>query len=167
MSGDGKARDGAYEVITPPNKLKAKVGVGKGIDPKMLERAQKLVDSMAGDFEERAVEEASAILSLADLVENRAEADEEDRVGDMFRIGHELKGQGGTFGYPLISRIGGSLCRYIESLEDHGAVDLDVIRAHAMALRVVASQKICGDGGPVEKELVGELDRLIVKKAPA
>lgn len=164
MSEAAKDGNGAYEVITPPNKLKAKVGIGKGIDPKMLERAQQLVDSMAGEFEERAAEEASLILKLADLAETE---DGEDRVIEMFRIGHELKGQGGTFGYPLISRIGGSLCRYIESVEEHDMVDLNVIRAHGQALRLVASQKIVGDGGPVEKQLLGELDRLLEMKIPA
>lgn len=164
MSDQKKGGNGAYEVITPPNKLKAKVGGGKGIDPKMLERAQKLVDSMAGDFEARAIEEASFILQLADLA---AQDDGEDRIVEIFRVGHELKGQGGTFGYPLISKIGASLCRYVESVADHDNVDLDVVRAHAMALRAVATQKISGDGGPIEKQLIGELDRLIAKKIPA
>lgn len=156
--------NGAYQMITPPNKLKAKVGPGKGIDSKMLERAQALVDSMAGDFEMRAVDEASHILTLADMAESD---DGEECVVDIFRIGHELKGQGGTFGYPLISKIGGSLCRYIESVADHKRVDLGIVRAHALALRAVASNKITGDGGPVEKQVLGELNRLLAKKIPA
>jgi chemotaxis protein histidine kinase CheA len=130
----------------------------------MLERAQALVDSMAGEFELRAADEASHILALADLVE----ADETDkRVVEIFRVGHELKGQGGTFGYPLISKIGASLCRYVESVADHHRIDLEIVRAHALALRAVASNRITGDGGPVEKQLLGELDRLLEKKIPA
>jgi hypothetical protein len=159
MTQSKSSGKGDYQVITPPNSLKAKVGPGKGIDPKVLERAQSLVDSMAGAFEERAVEEAAAILDLVD----GADAGSDDRVTRIFRIGHEMKGQGGTFGYPLISKIGGSLCRYIESVGQGGPVDFEIVRAHALALRAVAANKISGEGGPVEREVVGELEKLLAR----
>lgn len=162
MSDAITSGNGTYQMIAPPKKLKAKVGPGKGIDSKMLARAQALVDSMAGDFEERAVEEAGRILQLVEIA---ATEETEERVVDIFRIGHELKGQGGTFGYPLISKIGASLCRYIESVSDQSRVDLEIVRAHAMALRAVASNRITGDGGPIEKQILGELNRLLAKKA--
>lgn len=147
-----------YQMITPPNNLKAKVGPGKGVDAQTLERAQALVNEMAGDFELRAADEADHILKLAEIAETDAS---EERMVDIFRIGHELKGQGGTFGYPLITKIGGSLCRYIELVGDDNPIDLEVIRAHALALRAVAGNKIAGDGGPVEKRVLGELERLL------
>ena len=164
MSEQSSAGNGAYQVITPPNKLKAKVGLSKGIDSKMLERAQALVDGMSGDFVERAAEEAGNILTLAD---STGDDKADDRVVQIFRIGHELKGQGGTFGYPLISTIGGSLCRYIESVADHKRVDLEIVRAHALALRAVAVNRITGEGGTIEKQILGELNRLLKKELSA
>lgn len=160
MADQKSSGNGAYQIITPPNTLKAKVGPGKGVDPKMLERAQSVVDSLAGDFEARAVAEASQILQLADRL---GQDGNDARVADIARIGHELKGQGGTFDYPLISKIGASLCRYMESVPDAGHVDPEIVRAHANALRAMAGNKVTGDGGALEQELISELDRLLEK----
>jgi hypothetical protein len=166
----------AYEMITPPNKLKAKVGGGKGIDPAAIARAREVVASMAGDFEARAVAEIDQILKLLEKPKMAAAADPDgsgdavvghDHLIQIFRIGHELKGQGGTFGYPLITKIGASLCNYIDSVPDDRPVDIEIVRAHALALKVVASNRITGEGGAVEKEVISGLDRLLKRKASA
>ena len=160
MADQKLSGNGAYQVITPPNTLKAKVGPGKGVDPRILERAQSVVESMAGDFEARAIAEAGRILHLA---EQLGQDGNDDAVADIARIGHELKGQGGTFDYPLITKIGASLCQYIESVSDDGHVDAEIVRAHGNALRAMAGNKVTGDGGALEQELIRELDRLLKK----
>lgn len=162
MKNNENEGEGAYELITPPNTLKAKVGPGAGIDPAVIQRAQSLVNSMSGEFEQRAAEEAVEILRLADVASKESD---EDSVVEIFRIGHEMKGQGGTFGYPLISKIGGSLCRYIEAVANNATVDLDIVRSHGAAIRAVAINKVTGEGGALENELIGELNRLVKQAA--
>ena len=50
-------------------------------------------------------------------------------------------------------------------MPEHDRVDLEVVRAHASALRVVAAAKINGEGGPVEQQVIAELQRLLKKAA--
>jgi HPt (histidine-containing phosphotransfer) domain-containing protein len=43
----------------------------------------------------------------------------------LYRLAHDLKGQGTSFGYPAITAIAGELCRDIEARHDP-----DIIEAH-------------------------------------
>jgi len=166
------SKAGAYEMITPPNKLKAKVGSGKGIDAAAIDRAREVIANMAGDFETRAVIEIDQILMLLNKAKRAAQAEtaaaaNQDYLVDIFRIAHELKGQGGTFGYTLVTKIGGSLCDYIESIADDNSVDAEIVLAHAFALRAVVNNRITGEGGALEKQVISELDRLLKRQEPA
>ena len=83
----------------------------------------------------------------------------------IFQIAHDMKGQGGTFGYPLITRIGEQLCRFIEKVHDLGQHEVEVISLHVEAMVLVLHQRIKGDGGAVGSSLVGGLDQMLAKFA--
>ncbi len=75
-----------------------------------------------------------------------------------------MRGQGGTFGYPLISVFGkmlydatGGECR-----EDDNAVE--IVKAHIDAMRAVLRDKISGDGGKIGRELLVSLKEAIQKR---
>ena len=71
---------------------------------------------------------------------------------EMNMVAHELRGQGGTFGYPLITVFAKSL--YDTTLpgcpEDDGA--LGVVKAHTDAMRAVIRDRISGDGGKIGRK---------------
>ena len=73
----------------------------------------------------------------------------------------ELRGQGGTFGYPLISTFGKML--YDSTLEgcreDDNAVK--IVQAHVDSMRAVIREKISGDGGEIGRELLASLKKAI------
>lgn len=105
---------------------------------------------------ERALQEMAAdYLSitrgqLAELQRSFAEPNWQD-VGwstQVYRTAHEIKGQGSTFGYNLISAIGASLCRLIRQREKLPAVEFDRrALAHCTAIGAVLDKDIRGDGG--------------------
>ncbi len=159
---DNSHNNGAYQLITPPNLLKAKVGGlgGGGIDVDAIRQASSAIEIMAGDFEERVALDVTMIMKLShDLDEDPSRA---AKIGDkLSRIGLEMSCQGETFGFELISGLGASMCRYIQELGDPESLKGDVIRAHADAMRAIIKNKVKGDGGVVGTELVTSLEKLV------
>lgn len=155
--------NGAYQMITPPNLLKAKVGgsdgVG-GIDPDAIEQASSVIENLADDFEERVALEIALLLKLSHDLDN--EPERAAKIGSrVARIGHELAGQGATFGFDLITEIGTSMTRYIERLKRPDDLNGEVLRAHADAMRAVVKNKVKGDGGAIGTDLVTSLEQLV------
>lgn len=141
--------NGNYQMINRPNLLKAKVAAapaaGPTIDAAVLAQAEAAIASMRGEFEERMTGEAARLVELADGF--AASPGAEGQIKAIFRVAHELRGQGGTFGYPMVTEIGTLLCDYIEKLPEPAAADRGVLRAHAEALNAVVANRVQGDGG--------------------
>lgn len=161
MPDDGH-NNGAYQLITPPNLLKVKVGGGgsTGIDVDAIRQASSAIEVMAGDFEERVELDVAMIMKLShDLDSDPSRA---AKLGaKLSRIGLEMGGQGETYGFELISEVGASMCRYISELETPEGLNGEVVRAHADAMRAIIKNKVKGDGGVVGAELVTSLEKLV------
>jgi hypothetical protein len=64
-----------------------------------------------------------------------------------------MRGQGGTFGYPIITTVAKSLHEAIS--EGAGRTDnhIEIIKAHIDTMHVVIEERVEGDGGVVGCEL--------------
>lgn len=84
---------------------------------------------------------------------------ERDRLirKELFKIAHNAKGQGATFGYPLITQIGEHLCRYIERIPEFQNDEILIIRDHVNAMDTILKEKLTGDGGETGQELLNQL----------
>lgn len=161
MSGDKPK--GAVEVIHPPNKIKARVGpAGKGMDPNLLARAEAAAAKAQEqvDFTVQADPELAKAAEAVSLLLSDRE-NQTKHLNNLFNIVHDLRGGGGNFGYPLVTRIGGMLCRYLEGRSSVGMVEVEVLRSLVDAMRAVVANKLKGDGGPVGQELCAGLERLV------
>jgi hypothetical protein len=78
-------------------------------------------------------------------------------------IAYEMKGQGGTFGYPLITTFGKSLYDFTEGAAKRNDNHLEIVKAHIDAMKAVVSERIEGDGGEVENLLQEALGKAIDK----
>lgn len=83
---------------------------------------------------------------------NNAEA-----LREVYGVAHDIKGQGSTFGYHLITDIGLLLCRYTERAIERKKVDRAVIDAHVEALRTVVDNRIQGPAGELGREILDAL----------
>ena len=81
-------------------------------------------------------------------------------------IGHELRGQGGTFGYPLITIFGKSLYDVTKAPCRQDDANLEIVKAHIDTMRAVLREKIEGDGGAVGQALFKALKMAISKYSP-
>lgn len=88
--------------------------------------------------------------------------DNQPEIRAIFEVVHNVKGQGGSFGYDLLTRIGGSLCDYLR-VESASADEkqLKVIAAHFAAMDFVLEKNIQGSGDAIGDQLTGKVAQLI------
>ena len=67
-------------------------------------------------------------------------------MNGVFQVSHDIKGQGGSFGYDLMTAIGNELCRFIEKADKVGAGEIAAIKLHIDALKMVIAQDLKGTG---------------------
>ena len=156
----------SVKYITPPNNLRKKqidAGVALTIDASLVAAAEGKIIGMKGEYLGWVVGDLEKLAAFCDVAvkdkDNRAK-----HVEDLYNKAVEIKGQGGSFGYPLVTSIGSQLCRFIET-EGFGLDDpkMDVVKVHVETLRLVIMQKMEGEGGPMGEKLMTGL-AMAVKK---
>ncbi len=147
MAADKKTPDGAgeYEVeYTPPSyALKAKAPRSKKDLGEMLIEADQGLAEMSKDYIDYAREDAKRLGAACDKLESSGGAKE--AIETAYWIAHQMKGQGGTFGYPLITAVGASLCNILDGRESLDAVQIEAVRLHIEAMLLVVSRPLRGD----------------------
>jgi hypothetical protein len=123
-----------------------------------LQRAEEAVAELAADYSNWALGDVKRAEEAFALVKSEPEK-RAAHLETLYRATHDMKGQGGSFGYPLITKIGQSLCRYLHSGEI-GEPHFPVIQAHIGALRLILEKSIKGDGGTMGDKLVAKLESL-------
>ena len=116
---------------------------------------------LADDYSDWVKETITDLVGAHEEAQNSFGKAEEQMKGAREKINilaHELRGQGGIFGYPLISEFGKSLynctgnsARVTENL-------LEFVKAHIDGITAVINGNVKGDGGPVGKELLSSLE---------
>ena len=154
-----------------PNNLRTKVAgsmVGRGtvgeIPTALLERADEELQRAAFDFTEWARQYLSDLQNLCDEA-LKLPAGRRKKFESINLLAHELRGQGGTFGYPLITTFAkmlytatGEGCR-----EDDNAIE--IVKAHIDSMRAVLRDKVAGDGGEAGRALTAGLRAAIERRA--
>src|SRR5688572_8660447 len=104
-------------------------------DEDALARADDVLEEMSGQFQEWLESEVEKVQS-ARLAAAEAGWTEETLEALMLRA-HDLKGLGGTYGYPLITQMAGSLCRLIGTPEGRAIAQKapGLVSAHVDAIR--------------------------------
>lgn len=161
-------KDGGVWYFRLPNSLKDRCGgLGKSgpgeIPEGILEQAEEKLERASLDFTEWASTYLSNLSNLcteALLKEGRRKK----YFDEINTLAHELRGQGGTFGYPMISQVGKMLydCTGDGCREDDNAVE--IVKAHIDTMRAVIREKISGDGGKIGKELIKGLKASVESK---
>lgn len=148
-----------FRTIIPPNTIAAKVTGSGGVDPEAVKRAEMAVAGLRGGFERTASDQVARLQNLQARFAGGAEPD--DALAEIFQLAHELRGQAGTFGYDLLSRVGDLLCRYAERGDTGSARGASVLKALIDALAAILARKARGDGDALGRELLLELEQLV------
>ena len=146
------------QVIPPSNTLKAKVGGGRfSLDADAVARAEAALKSLSGQFAQWLQDE------LVKLDASRAEVHAKGMTAEtsetLYMRGHDLKGLGATYEFPLVTRIAASLCKLIDNPDTRQSAPLVLVDAHIDAIKAAVRDEIRTDEHPVGKALVEELER--------
>jgi len=157
--------DPDVEVIYPPDTLRKKTEGGPTtVDSAALERAERAIASLADQYLPQVEQDLERLrTALAALKDNPA--DWLSHSAAVFQVAHDIKGQGGSFNYPLMTIIGNSLCRFIERAASGSPAVIQVIGLHADALTLVIAQRMTGDGGAAGARLLRGLELVAGKVA--
>lgn len=85
----------------------------------------------------------------------------EDAIVTMRGIAHDIKGQGGSFGYPLITQIGNSLSTLLKHEQLLSEAGLELLGEHVSALGTILDKAIEGDGGNLGGRYVERLCAMV------
>jgi len=150
-----------------PNYLKQKMGSNAQRQPFVLP------EDVLASAEQQLKREADGFLDWAKQFLDRlsrqvmeAKQISGERTGNFEEINliaHELRGQGGTFGYPLITVFGKSLYELTKPPCRQDDANLEIVKAHIDTMRAVLREKIEGDGGELGQALFKALKAAINK----
>ncbi|HEY1631183.1 MAG TPA: Hpt domain-containing protein [Rhizomicrobium sp.] len=150
------------EIFMPPNMLKAKVGgsVG-GLDMAAIKRAEKAIETLKVEFNDWINSDVDRLVECRDRF---AVAKDDDSQGDLYRAGHDLKGQALTFGFPMAARVASSLCKL---LDGNARAPLPLIDAHVDAVRVIVRKNVKDENDRVANILAAELEGRVAESLKA
>lgn len=113
------------------------------ITDEVMAKAEAAVDRLAAEYPEYARRD---IVNL-DRYAGKMASDHNNRMAhyaEIMRIAHDMRGQGALFGYPLITRYAGSLCKASRRVAVHDHAILNIVRTHAAAMRAILETGVTG-----------------------
>jgi chemotaxis protein histidine kinase CheA len=159
MSTDSPATPAA-QIFTPPNPIRMKVSKKLGTADTMIQAAETAITEMAGEYEQWLSEDLQRLRERCETLRTVEAGARAEHLSAAARQVHDIKGQGTSFGYQLITKIAASLHRYLYGTPADQLRN-PVIFAHVQALEAVATMKVRGDGGEVGRLIVDTLAKAI------
>ena len=153
---------GEAEFIQAPNTLRAKVGARfGGVDAEAIARAEAALAGLASQFDGWLKDEAEKLEAAHREVRDHGATTE--RMNALYTCAHDLKGLGGTYGFPLVSRMAGSLCKLMDGAGGRTAAPLFLIDAHIDGIRALIRDDIRAVDHPVGVALSRALEARVAE----
>lgn len=109
---------------------------GKALEKK----AQTVIDSLQETFLAGARESAKRLLSLLETAKTKSSAEQGAFLKEfLYPIAHDLKGQGTTFGYPLLTSLAARVCAHINKVQNWSREDLTACEQNILDMQTVLS----------------------------
>lgn len=148
--------DGHYELINPPNTLKAKVRMLVGrdatIDP--VEKAEKAIERLSANFADWMDEEVTRLVDSWQANKNSGFS-QETRT-NLYRVAHDMRGQASTLGFPTVGRIAGILCDLLDIVGEDRVPDA-FLEKYITAIRAITRETKRGEDNAIAGQLADEL----------
>jgi len=153
------------EIINPPNRLRSKVKAGgpRAIDADALKRAEAAIADMADQYLDWVVQDLEKIGAAYEELKRSDQSDIRPLLKSIYQVSHDIKGQGGSFGFDMMTLIGHKLCRQIEHADTNNPKLVESIGVYIDSLNLVISQRMTGDGGKTGEKMLEGLDQIFSK----
>ncbi len=154
-------------LIKAPQELRQRaVNTETGLDLTLTDEVRARIETVIAESADAFATEVLEKLREMRKQVKQAEGDELSRIFIMSTIAElafDIKGMGGTFGYPLLSDLAKSLQDFIARLGLPNETQLEIISIHVDAMYVVLAQGIHHQGGQTEKALLESLQTAVAK----
>ncbi|HQP19299.1 MAG TPA: Hpt domain-containing protein, partial [Phenylobacterium sp.] len=132
------------QVIPASNALKLKVGGRFGaLDPAAIAKAEAALKSLSGNFGQWLQDEVTKLETARARV--KTEGVTPETMEFLYLRAHDLKGLGTTYEFPLVTRIGASLCKLIDDKDKRLSASMALIDAHIDGIRAAVRDGIKTD----------------------
>ena len=128
---------------------------------RLIAKAQAAVDALRDSYKDQLRQDVDQMFSVWGKLEDGA--DRRQVVNEIYAIAHNVKGQGGSFGYDFVTALGSSLCRFLRAASSCSDEDLKIVHAHLDALELAVSEDMSGDGGAKGREILHDLSAMTGK----
>ena len=126
------------------------------INAEVFERAQAVIDRLSIEYRERAQSDLENLYVTMDLAQTE-EAERQEHLQKIRAVLHDMRGQGGTFGLPLVTQIAKSLGTYLKSGEAAENPSFEIAQAHFEAIRHVLAENISDQNSERGRQIVEDL----------
>ena len=149
------------QMIPAATSLRLKVGGGRmgAIDPAAIAKAEAALKSLSGNFGAWLQDEIVKLEAARKQVKEVGLTVE--TMENLYLRSHDLKGLGTTYGYQLITRIAGSLCRLIDEKDKRLTAPMALVDAHIDAIKAAVREDMKADDHPIGGVLAAELERRV------
>ena len=127
------------------------------IDPEALARAEAALLALSSKYADWLQEELGKLDAAREAI--RVDGASRTRIDMLFARAHDLKGLGGTYGFPLVSRLAASLCRLLGDGDERIQTPLALVDGHVKAIKAAVRDDIRDANSSIGAALAGELER--------
>ena len=143
-------------LVTPPNRLGGRIRRTGGPSPEQaILRALNAAEDLMDEYQGWAVDDLTKLWQAFEASVDGSPSTAQ--ISQMFEIAHGIRGEGGSFGFPLVSVVSDSLCKLLEGKKGITKPEQEVVKVHILAMRAVFRQKLSGS----QTKLEGELRQLL------
>ncbi|MBP6819745.1 MAG: hypothetical protein KBC46_10630 [Ferrovibrio sp.] len=147
--------------IKAPQGLKQRaVNYKTGLELNLTDEVRSKIEATIMESKDEFSNEVLGKLREMRRLAAEAETDEFQRIfilNNITDLAFDVKGMGGTFGFPLLTHLAKSLHDFMSKMALPNDRQFEVISIHIDALYVVLARGITGVGGRLEKELLDSL----------
>lgn len=126
----------------------------------MVASAEAVVETFRAGFEIENAKNIAALRSAWDRA--KSESSNPIDLSDIFSISHDIKGQGGTFGWNMLTEVADLLCKLLKKFDrtEMSSKAAEAIECHVATLELITRNRAIGDGGDSGAQLIRGLKKI-------
>lgn len=130
------------------------------IDPEAIRRAEASLQALSTNFDEWIKDEVAKLTSAHAAFTSDPTS---ETLKAVYGAAHDLKGQGATYNYPLITDLAGLLCKLLDDATvDFAVKHKALVVAHVQATQAALSEEKHTQEEPEAKALIATLKKRVL-----
>jgi len=144
------------------NVLKAKAPPIEKNLKKVIIEATDVIEAMTDDYIEWAKGDINRLKEAVSKL--KADSGSKMAIDGVYAIAHDMKGQGSSFGYPLITYVLDNLCKFLGNFDKLEKEDVDIVLLHVEFVDVIIANNLTGKGGEMGAAVLKGMQEILAKK---